>query len=345
MEKRGFASDNASGVHPQILKAIEQVNTGHSVAYGDDEYTEKAIKIFKQYFGEDIAVFFVLTGTAANVLSVNQVTNPYHSVIVTETAHQQVHECGAPERFSGCKYLSVPTNDGKLTPELIIPHLVEIGDIHHSQPKVVSITQPTEIGTLYSVEEIKQLADFVHSHNMYLHLDGARIANAAVALEKSFKEFTIDAGVDVISFGGTKNGMLMGEAVIFANKKMADDFEYYRKQSMQLASKMRFLSAQFIAYFENDLWAVSAKHSNKMAQLLYAKVKNISQVEVMQPVVTNGIFARIPKEIIPKLQTEFFFYVFDEQESIVRWMCSFDTTEEDINQFVELLRKEIMKIR
>ena len=344
MNNRGFASDNASGIHPDILKAIEKVNIGHSIAYGDDDYTEKAKTVFKQLFGQDSETFFVLTGTAANVLSVNQLTNPYHSVIVAETAHQQVHECGAPERFTGCKYLSVVTPDGKLTPERISPYLVEIGDIHHSQPKVVSITQPTEVGTLYTVEEIKVLAEFVHQNNMYLHLDGARIANAAVALDETFKAFTFDAGVDVISFGGTKNGMLMGEAVIFANGTIANDFEYYRKQAMQLASKMRFLSVQFLAYFENDLWQLNALHANNMAQVFYNQVKDLPQVDIVYPVETNGVFARIPKAIIPKLQSEFFFYVVDEQESIVRWMCSFDTTEKDIETFVTLLKKEVNAI-
>lgn len=344
MNNRGFASDNASGIHPDILKAIEKVNIGHSIAYGDDDYTEKAKTVFKQLFGQDSETFFVLTGTAANVLSVNQLTNPYHSVIVAETAHQQVHECGAPERFTGCKYLSVVTPDGKLTPERISPYLVEIGDIHHSQPKVVSITQPTEVGTLYTVEKIKVLAEFVHQNNMYLHLDGARIANAAVALDETFKAFTFDAGVDVISFGGTKNGMLMGEAVIFANSDIANNFEYYRKQAMQLASKMRFLSVQFLAYFENDLWQLNARHANNMAQVFYNQVKDLPQVDIVYPVETNGVFARIPKAIIPKLQSEFFFYVVDEQESIVRWMCSFDTTEKDIETFVALLKKEVNAI-
>jgi len=341
MGKRKFASDNASGIHPDILKSIIQANQGHAIAYGNDIYSEKAVTVFKEHFGNDIAVFFVLTGTASNVLSINQITSPYHSVIVAASAHQQVHECGAPERFSGCKYLPVYTKDGKLNPDLIMPHLVELGDIHHSQPKVVSISQPTEMGTLYLEEEIKQLSDFVHKHNMYLHLDGARLANAAVALNKNLYDITIGAGVDVISFGGTKNGMLMGEAVIFADKTLADDFEYYRKQAMQLASKMRFLAAQFIAYFENNLWQKNAAHANKMANFFYNKIKNIPEIEVVYKVETNGLFVRIPKSIIQVMQAESFFYVFDEQESIVRWMCSFDTTEEDIIQFVELLKKSI----
>ncbi len=344
MNKRGFASDNASGVHPAILKAIEEVNTGHVIAYGDDKYTAKAKAVFKKLFGEQSEIFFVLTGTAANVLAINRLTDPYHSVIVAETAHQQVHECGAPERFTGCKYLSVPTPDGKLTPALISPHLAGIGDVHHSQPKVVSITQPTEVGTLYSVEEIKTLADFVHDKNMFLHLDGARIANASVALGRTFREFTVDAGVDAISFGGTKNGMMMGEAVIFANKSIAVDFEYYRKQAMQLVSKMRFISAQFLAYFEDDLWEKNARHANRMAQLLYEKTRNIPQVEILQSVQSNGVFARIPKEIISCLQKEFYFYVTDELKSEVRWMCSFDTTEDDVEAFVGLLKTEVGKI-
>lgn len=341
MEKRGFASDNASGVHPNILKAIEFANTGHAIAYGDDDYTEKAKSIFKEIFGKTTETFFVLTGTAANVLSINQITNSYHSVIVAETAHQQVHECGAPEKFTGCKYLSVPTSNGKLTPELIQPYLVEIGDIHHSQPKVVSITQPTELGTLYSVDEIRVLADFVHHHNMYLHLDGARIANAVEALHTDFKTMTFDSGVDVLSFGGTKNGMMMGEAVVFADRNMAKDFEYYRKQSMQLASKMRFISAQFIAFFENDLWLENARHANQMAQVFYNKIKDLKDIDVVYPVETNGLFVKIPQSIIKPLQDKFFFYVFDEQESIVRWMCSFDTTEDDIETFTKALIEAI----
>ncbi len=339
MIKRGFASDNASGVHPNILKAIESANTGHAIAYGDDFYTEKAKVLFKEIFGSSTEPFFVLTGTAANVLSVNQLTNSYHSVMVAETAHQQVHECGAPEKFTGCKYLSIKTLDGKLSPDLIQPYLVEIGDIHHSQPKVVSISQPTELGTLYTMEEIRFLADFVHRYNIYLHLDGARISNAVEALHSDFKTMTFDSGVDVLSFGGTKNGMMMGEAVVFADGNIAKDFEYYRKQSMQLVSKMRFISAQFIAFFENDLWLKNAKHANQMAQLFYNKIKNLKGIEVVYPVETNGLFVKIPQSIIKPLQDKFFFYVFDEQASIVRWMCSFDTTENDIEAFTKELRE------
>lgn len=341
MSNRFFASDNASGVHPEILKAIESANTGHAIAYGDDIYTKKAIQMFKDRFGKNTDVYFVLTGTAANVLSVNQLTKSYHSVIVAETSHQQVHECGAPEKFTDCKYLTVKTEQGKLMPENIKAHLIQRDDIHHSQPKIVSITQPTELGVLYSHNEIRTLSDFVHKNDMVLHMDGARIANAVVALNTNFRAMTFDCGVDVLSFGGTKNGMMMGEAVVFADKNVSKDFEYFRKQAMQLASKMRFLSVQFIAYFENDLWRKNAEHSNQMAQLFYNKIKHLMGVEVIYPVDTNGLFVKIPQSIISSLQNKYFFYVFDELESIVRWMCSYDTEIEEIDMFTEALKKAL----
>lgn len=254
MNKRGFASDNNAGVHPEIIKAIQNVNEGHTIAYGDDPYTEEATKVIKDIFGEKAEVFFVFIGTAANVLSLDAITQPYHSVICSETAHIHVDECGAPEKFTGCKLLSVETEDGKLNVDGIKKHMHGFGFEHHSQPGVISITQSSEMGTAYSVEEIRKISDYAHQNGLLLHMDGARISNAAVSLNKSFKEFTADAGVDVLSFGGTKNGMMYGEAVIFFDKVLAQDFKYRRKQGMQLASKMRFISTQFLAFLSNDLW-------------------------------------------------------------------------------------------
>ncbi len=337
--KRGFASDNNSGVHPSILQAISSVNNGHTIAYGDDYYTQEAVSIFKKHFGNHVEVFFVFIGSAANVLGIKAATQPYHAVICPETAHINVDECGAPERFTGCKLLSVATPDGKLTVSLAKKHMHGFGFQHHSQPKVISISQPTELGTLYTPSEIKALADFAHEHNMYLHMDGARIANAAVALNKSFKEFTTDVGVDILSFGGTKNGMMYGEAIVFFNPKLADEFIYTRKQGLQLASKMRYISAQFTAYLSNNQWSETAKHANSMAKLLAKELKEVPQVKITQPVQVNGVFAIVPEHIIEKLQAEYFFYMWDEERSEVRWMTSWDTTEEDIQNFVAKIKE------
>jgi len=342
--KRGFASDNNSGVHPHILNALAEVNTGHEIAYGDDRYTANVTHKLKAMFGGQPEVFFVFIGTAANVLGLSAVTQPYHAVICPDTAHIHVDECGAPEKFTGCKLLTVKTPDGKLTIDLIREHMHGFGFEHHAQPRVVSITQSTEMGTVYSIDEIRAIADYVHANDMLLHMDGARISNAAVTLDADFHEFTGRAGVDVLSFGGTKNGMMYGEAVLFFNPQMAADFKYRRKQGMQLASKMRFISAQFDAFLENDLWKKNATHANAIAQKLYLAVKDIPGVKITQKVQANGVFAKIPGSLIPALQEEFFFYVWDEETSEVRWMCSFDTTEADIEEFSSLLKTKISKL-
>ncbi|MBI3304715.1 low specificity L-threonine aldolase [Candidatus Parcubacteria bacterium] len=342
MNTRSFASDNNAGIHPDILKAIEAANNGHVIAYGDDTYTEKAIAEFKKLLGNDIEVFFVFGGTAANVLGIKTATESFNAVICAETAHINVDECGAPEKFTGCKLLPIPTMNGKITVEQIAHHVHGIGDQHHVQAKVVSITQATEMGTLYTTKEIKAIADYAHQNNMFLHMDGARIANAVVGLDVDIKEITKNAGVDILSFGGTKNGMMFGEAVIFFNQKLAKDFRFIRKQGMQLASKMRFVSAQFAALFANDLWIQNAKHANKMACLLANKIKEIPQVKITQEVQANAVFAIVPKQSIPKLQEKYFFYVWNEETSEVRWMASFDTQEEDIENFVKFV-KEMVK--
>ncbi|MEJ2535881.1 MAG: low specificity L-threonine aldolase [Calditrichia bacterium] len=334
---RGFASDNNAGVHPEILKAIDEVNQGHVIAYGDDPYTAQAIDKFKEHFGNDIDVYFVFNGTAANVLGITALTRSFNSIICSDLAHLHVDECGAPEKYTGCKLLTVPSPDGKLTIGGIQRHLHGFDFEHHAQPKVVSITQVTEMGTVYRPEEIREIADLVHSYNMYLHMDGARLSNAAVSLNCGFRNITVEAGVDVLSFGGTKNGMMFGEAIVFFNKNLTGDFKYIRKQGMQLGSKMRFISAQFNALLSNDLWRRNAKHANRMAGYLEEKVKHIPGIKITQPVEANAVFAILPAESIPELQKQFFFYVWDETTSEVRWMTSFDTTKEDIDRFAQTL--------
>jgi len=336
--KRGFASDNNSGIHPEILNAISAANTGHAIGYGGDEITEKAIKRFKQEFGEQTEVFFVFNGTGANVLGLSTLTHSFNAVVCAETAHIQVDECGAPEKFTGCKLLPVAVIKGKITPDGIAKYLHGFDFEHHSQPKIISISQVTELGTVYSLEEIKAITSLAHEYGLFVHMDGARLANAAVALDMPFRAFTVDAGIDVLSFGGTKNGMMLGEAVLFFNPDLTKRTKYIRKQSMQLYSKMRFVSAQFLAYFENDLWKRNATHSNRMAHLLEQEIKKIPVIQLTQEVEANGVFAVVPAEIIPQLQEKYFFYMWDEHRSEVRWMTSFDTEEEDIFQFAALIK-------
>ena len=343
INKRGFGSDNNAGVHPDILKEMISSNSGHVTGYGTDIYTEQARSIFKEHFGSSTETYFVFTGTGANVLGLSAITRSWNSVITASTAHLEGDECGAPEKFIGCKVLVVDTPDGKVTPDLIDKHIHGIDFEHHSQPKVVSITQATEMGTVYSVDEIRAISDFAHSKGMLVHMDGARIANAAVYLNLPFKAFTTDAGVDVLSFGGTKNGMMLGESICFLKSGLSGDFKYIRKQGMQLASKMRFISAQYLGYLRNDLWKKCATHSNAMAQMLGNKLKQIPGITVTQKVQSNGIFVIIPTEIAEKIRSHYFFYPWDEKKSEWRLMCSWDTEEKDIEDFVELLEKELNK--
>ena len=337
--KRGFASDNNAGVHPDILRELAAVNTGHAVGYGDDIYTHAAEQLFKDHLGDDTETFFVFTGTAANVLGLSSVTRSWNSIVTAFTAHIEQDECGAPEKFTGCKVLTVDTPDGKIRTEMLEKHLHGFGFEHHSQPKVVSITQATEMGTVYTPDEIRKIADHVHSRGMLLHMDGARISNAAVSLDLPFRSFTTDAGVDILSFGGTKNGMMFGEAVCFPGKGLSTDFRYIRKQGMHLASKMRFISAQFIAYFRNDLWKLNASHSNRMARLLADRIKD--KLVITQPVESNGVFVIMPHSIAERLLPHYFFYPWNEFLSEYRLMTSWDTTPEDIEDFSELLRHEL----
>ena len=335
---KGFASDNNASVHPEVISAIEHANIGHAIAYGDDPYTQHATELIRKELSPDAEVFFVFIGTAANTLGLKASTHSYHSIICAETAHIQVDECGAPEKFTGCKLLSVPSTDGKITPEAIQKYLHGFGFEHHSQPRVISITQCTELGTVYTPAEIRAIADLAHQHQMLLHMDGARIANAAVALGLPMRAFTAEAGVDILSLGGTKNGMMYGEAIVFFRKELAENFKYYRKQSMQLASKMRYISAQFIAMFSNDLWRRNAENANAMAALLHKKVAEIPEIQITQNVEANGVFAILPEKVIKPLQDDYFFYIWDESRHEVRWMASWDTTEDEIDHFVERIK-------
>ena len=340
-EKRGFASDNNAGVHPDVLKEIINSNIGHVTGYGSDVYTEQAIRLFKEHFGNSAETYFVFTGTAANVLGLSGIMKSWNSIITSSTAHLEGDECGAPEKFIGCKVLVVDTPDGKISPELIEKHMHGIDFEHHSQPNVVSITQSTEMGTVYTVDEITGIATFAHARGMLLHMDGARLANAAVSLNLPFKAFTTDAGVDVLSFGGTKNGMMSGESVCFLKPGLSNDFKYIRKQGMQLASKMRFISAQYIGYFRNDLWKKCASNSNAMARMLADKLKLIPEVKITQEVQSNGVFVIMPVDIAEKMRDHYFFYPWDEKRSEWRLMASWDTKEEDIEDFITLLKREL----
>jgi threonine aldolase len=339
--RRGFASDNNAGVHPEILKEIGAANKGHVTGYGADDYTRRATEMFRSHLGEQAEVFFVFTGTAANVLGISAVTRSWNSVITASTAHLEQDECGAPEKFTGGKILTVDTPDGKLTPGLAEKHMHGFDFEHHSQPKVISITQSTEMGTVYDRKEIRDLADYAHSKGLLLHMDGARLANAAVALDQPFRAFTTDSGVDVLSFGGTKNGMMFGEAICFLSPGLSDNFMYIRKQGMQLASKMRFISAQFIAYLEGDLWKRNAQHANDMANIMARKLADVKGIRITQEVQSNGIFVIIPGAVAAEVQKHYFFYPWDEKTSEYRLMTSWDTEESDIEGFITLLKGEL----
>lgn len=335
---KAFASDNYSGVHPEIMNALARANAEHQGAYGNDEFTKRAIDLFRKNFGSDTDVFFVYNGTGANVLGLSTLTKSYHSVICSELAHINVDESTAPEKFTGCKLIGIPTKNGKILPQQIEEKIQRIGDQHHPQAKVISVSQSTEYATVYSVDEIKNISEVAKKHSLYLHMDGARISNAAASLQVDFKSFTKDAGVDVLSFGGTKNGMMFGEAVVVFNPELAKELHYIRKQGMQLHSKMRFISAQFEAYLSNELWKKNALYSNAMAKKLEAGLRTIPNVTITQSVDANGVFAIFPKEITAELQKEIFFYVWNDRTNEVRLMCSFDTKEEEIDRLVKKIR-------
>src|SRR5258705_5377598 len=336
---RSFASDNNAGVHPKILQAIENANRGHVVAYGDDPFTTAAVAKFREHLGRNVEVFFVFGGTGANVLGLKAATESHHAIICAQTAHINVDECGAPEKFTGCKLIGIVTADGKITVDQIKPLVHEVGFEHHVQPRVISVSQATEMGTVYTPRELQTLAKFPHEHDMLLHVDGARIPNAAAGLNVKLKAITTDSGVDILSFVGAIHGMMYGEAVVFFDRNLARDFKYTRKQGAHLPSKMRFISAQFEVLLSNDLWRQNAQHANRMAQRLATDLGKIPQIRITQKVEANGVFAIVPRKYVPLLQKRYFFYVWNEEISEVRFMTSFDTTEADIADFVALVKK------
>ncbi|GAB3685529.1 low specificity L-threonine aldolase [Actinocorallia lasiicapitis] len=336
---RGFASDNYAGIHPEVLAAIAAANDGHQTSYGADVYTARLEELFQAHFGEQARSFPVFNGTGANVVALQAVLKRWEAVVCADTAHIHADEGGAPEKMAGIKLFTVHTPDGKLTPELIDRQAWGFGDEHRAQPAVVSIAQSTELGTLYTPAEIRAIADHAHERGMLLHVDGSRLANAAAALGVPMREFTTDAGVDILSFGGTKNGIMLGEAVVVLNPALVPSVKYLRKTSMQLASKMRFVSAQLIALLEGDLYLRNAGHANAMAARLAAAVGGI--VEIVRPVQANAVFAVLPKDVTERLQKRFRFYTWNEATGEVRWMCSFDTTEADIDGFAAAVAEEM----
>jgi threonine aldolase len=331
---RSFGSDNHSGVHPTILDAIQKANVNHVCAYGDDVYSEALQKKMEEVFGKTATIFPTFNGTGANVCALRACVQPFHAILCPDTAHIFVDECGAPEYLTGAALKAIPTKDGKITVEMLKPFLDAFGFEHHSQPKVLYISQTTELGTVYKPDEIKALSQFLHTHKMYLHVDGARLANAVATLQCTLKEITVDCGVDILSFGGTKNGLMMGESVITFRSELAENMKYIRKQSTQLFSKMRFISAQFLAYFENELWLHNARHANKMAQLLRSRMEEIAHFEFSQPTEANIILVRFAPTLIEEMLKHHFFYVWNEETHEIRLVTSWDTTEADVEKFI-----------
>jgi len=338
---KSFASDNNSGVHPLVMEALAKANTGHAYGYGNDPWTEEADRLFKETFGPECETYYVFNGTGSNIVALQLLTRSYNSIICAETAHINVDECGAPVKSTGCQLVSIATQDGKLTPELIKLRLHGFDDQHHSQPGVIYISQCTELGTVYTLDELKAITSLAHLHGMYVHMDGARLANAAAFLNLSLKALTTDCGVDVLSFGGTKNGLMMGESVVILNPEFLVKAKYIRKQSAQLASKMRYLAVQFTTYLTNDFWLKNAIHSNEMARLLYEGLSKYPEISFTQKVQTNALFLTMPRDLIDNLLKRWFFYFWNEGNDEIRLVTSFDTTREDVQDFLNTVEMNI----
>lgn len=336
--KRGFGSDNHSGVHPLILESLTQVNTGHVPSYGTDDVSIEAQGLFKQKFGAQAQAHFVFNGTAANVMALRLMCDTFHSVLCSDVSHLNVDECGAPEILGHCKLIALPSEHGKLKLETLKKALIRKGDQHFAQVRAISITQPTEYGTLYSFQELQDIIGWAKSEGLLVHIDGARFSNAVTLMNKSFKEMTTDLGVDVISFGGTKNGLLFGEAVVILNQDLKKRAPYIRKQLAQLPSKSRFVAAQFVTYLRNDLWKEIATHSMKRAQELRLAIEGIPGLTITQPTDSNAVFVKLPQSWIKELRENIFFYVWDEQSFECRLMTSWDTGLEEIKSFSEQLK-------
>ncbi len=337
---KGFGSDNHSGVHPNILKKIIDSNTDHQPSYGTDTYSKQAIDVFKNHFGSACDVHFVYNGTAANVLCLRSALKNYESFLCSDVSHLNIDECGAPEFFSG-KLIPIKSKNGKIIFDEIEKYLIRKGDQHYSQPRLISLTQPTELGTCYTIQEIKNIVMLAQKHQMYVHIDGARLTNATTQLQTTFKNMITDLGVDLVSFGGTKNGLAFGEAVLILNKNLQKDFKYIRKQSAQLPSKTRFIASQFMGYFENDLCFEISNHVLKMAKLLRSEIEKYPELQITQPTESNAVFAIIPKKLIHTLREKYFFYVWDEVTYECRLMMSWDTTESDVLEFSRLIKENI----
>ena len=343
---KSFASDNTSGAHPRIVAALSRVNTGTAAPYGEDPVTGEAVAALQAVFGAHVRPWFVFLGTAANVLGLKHVVRSHNAILCADTAHLNTDECGAPEAIIGAKLLTLPSRHGKIAAHDCLPELAGRGDVHHNNPSVLSVTQSTECGTVYTLDELRAIRHFCRDHDLLLHMDGARLSNAAAALGCSLRDITTEAGVDVLSFGGTKNGLLFGEAVIFFNEELAHGFGYVRKQHLQLMSKMRFMAAQFLEYLKDDLWLENARNANRMASLLADELKVMEHVQVVHPVEVNAVFARLHKNAIAKLHERFYFYVLESADAegmppdwrLVRLMTSFDTTEDEVAEFAEAIR-------
>ncbi len=338
MFQYSFGSDNHSGVHSSVLKALCEVNPGYCFGYGDDPITEVVKARLAELFGGGCDVYLVMTGTGANVVALQALMNSFHSVLCANSAHINVDECGAIQKFTQSRLVVINTVDGKLSPNLLDPYMLGRGDQHHSQKRIISISQSTEYGTLYSLEELRDLANFAHQHSMYLHIDGARLANAAAALNCSLEAMTKEIGADIISFGGTKNGLMFGEAIISFVPELTKDIIYYRKQAAQLYSKMRYISAQYNAYLADDLWKTNASNANAMARLLAEKLSSIPEIHLTQPTLVNSVFAIFPPLICAKLQEKYMYYTWNEALNEIRLMCSFDTKEESIEALIRDIR-------
>lgn len=335
---RSFASDNNSGVHPFIMEALAKANVDHAVGYGDDQWTTEAVAKIREAFTPDCDAYFVFNGTGSNVMALQSITRPFNSILCADTAHIAIDECGSPAKMTGCQISMIPTPDGKLTPELIKPYLHGFGDQHHSQPGAIYISQCTELGTIYTPEEVKAITSLAHENGMKVHMDGARLANACAALHLSLKAMTVDAGVDIVTFGGTKNGLMLGECVVVFDEEAKKCAKFFRKQSAQLASKLRYLSCQFTAYLETGIWLTNAQHSNAMAQKLHDALGEFMSIRFTQKAESNQLFMSMPRPLIEYLQQKYFFYVWNEANNEIRLVTSFDTKEEEIDELVQTIR-------
>lgn len=335
---RSFASDNNSGVHPLVMQVLTDANNNHAIGYGDDKWTRQATELVKQQFERQCEALFVFNGTGSNTMALQLMTRPYHIIFSAETGHIAVDECGAPGKGTGCFIKTIPTNDGKLTPQLLEPYMINFGVEHHSQPGAIYISQCTEMGTIYTPDEVKALCDFAHSHGLLVHMDGARIANAAVALGTSIDAISGACGVDTLTLGGTKNGLMGAECVVIFNHNLVGEARFIRKQTCQLASKMRYISAQFVAYFTNNLWIECATHANKMAQKLHTELSQIQDITFTQPVESNQLFLTMPLEKSRKLHDKYYFYYWNEAIGEMRLVTSWDTTEEDVTGLIDYLK-------